>query len=104
MLASTALHGPAIDRDPRQSAQVQPPASWNPSRRRRQGTGFNTANLSTRLAPFRDSDLCLLGSRRRLKVLEVEAPPAQILPRLSWDEDPVTWLVHELLYCCQVSE
>ena len=43
-------------------------------------------------------------SRRRLKVLEVEAPPAQTLPRLSWEEDPVTWLVHELLYCCQVSK
>lgn len=37
-------------------------------------------------------------------MLEVEASPANTMPRLSWEEDPVTWLVHELLYCCQVSE
>ncbi|KAK9865008.1 hypothetical protein WJX84_002123 [Apatococcus fuscideae] len=41
---------------------------------------------------------------RRLKVLEVEDPPELALPRLSWEEDPVTWLVHELLYCCQARE
>ena len=40
---------------------------------------------------------------RRLKRLEVEKSGSQVAQRLSWEEDPVTWLVHELLYCCQVA-